>query len=71
MEVRDITVQFSDYTYIRDAIGFVLFNCFISTWFVRWKKNCTGLEYITHKENLFYIYVAETWPKEITGETQA
>jgi hypothetical protein len=71
MEVRDITVQFSDCTYIRDSIGVVLFNCFISIWFVRCKKKSTELEYITHKEHLFYIYVAETWPKEITGETQA
>jgi len=49
MNVRDITVQFNDFTYISDAIGLVLFNRFIQYFICLLQERAYGSGYIEHK----------------------
>jgi len=56
MDVRDITVQFIDFNYISDAVGVLLFHCFIKYFICLLQEGAYGSGYIEHKVQLFYVF---------------
>jgi len=56
MNVRGITVQFNDITYITDAIGVVLFHCFIKYFICLLHEGAYGTGYVENKVQLLYMF---------------